>query len=490
MKSIITFTTVLIGLFMATEGFPQEFNGEAVYPPEECNLLKTEIVCDPLVTKECKEMPVCYDSMPENYPEIDNSIIEGGSSTLAVLCDYINGALTTENTIYIGAHYQWVLYPPHFENTGEFAFCKNGLFVKCDIVGNPLIVTLGSEHDHAETTDVLRTCGSHHAIGPWSSLTVYQDTSLEMYACAGPDTLRGSPNDDYVFAGSENDTVYGLGEGDFICGDSTPSGTLCYDGGPWENCGPGDTGPNMQDFLYGGGGPDGINGNGGDDYIWGEAGDDCLFGEDGKDNIGGGEGNDSIFGDANDDTLWGGRGCDHVYGGAGIDTIYLYMTDASTPDLCSYPGHNEADGGEGIDYIYGAKDAENHMWGGSENDTIVGNNMEDWICGGNGISDHLYGGGGDDIVVDCLGGAETLLDGEMDCDNTIYGEAGKYDTMCYYAKGTIQYQAQFCLDGGDGEPDLYYCDDPQVEGCVPISCYEEASINNCTHNDEFDCNCV
>jgi Ca2+-binding RTX toxin-like protein len=452
-----------------------------VEPPEECDLARTEMVCDPVRTGECKPMTVCYDDSSETYG-IESADVEG--SVILETCTEIVGT-SGNDTVYIGARHDWV--DGAWVNSGDFAYCKNGVLTKCDTVSNPLPVKLYAGMDTGGTTGILRTCVSESsAIGPWSDLSEYEYVSLYIYGCAGTDTLRGSPNTDKLIGGSSTDYIYGM-EGDdlYVCGDYTTGGSIptCQSG---SNCDPADTGTHGWDVIYGGDGNDVIHGLGGGDYIYGQEGDDHLYGQEGNDDIRGLGGNDYIDGNVDSDTnLWGGLGCDTILGGTGNDNIYLYQTDSNTSDQCGTANYGY--GGDGTDGIYGAKDATNRMWGDDGVDTIVGNNSYDMICGGNGVNDSLNGKAGADVVVDCLGHDEVLKNGGQYCDQTIYGDANS-DVVCFVDKELASFEAgaYFCLDGGDGTDKWYDDDHGQV---IHISCDEEASESDCTLNGSFTCHC-
>jgi hypothetical protein len=107
----------------------------------------------------------------------------------------------------------------------------------------------------------------------------------------------GTPGDDLIVCGAENNTLAGLTGADRIFGG---------DG---------------NDVLNGGGGDDVLGGGPGDDTLNGQGGDDSLDGGTGADRLSGGEGDDALVGGAGNDRLTGGRGNDVVRGGSGTDTV-------------------------------------------------------------------------------------------------------------------------------------------------------------------------
>jgi len=409
---------------------------------DECDLVTTEMVCDNLVTGKCEPQPVCHDSSSDTYGTVQG---DGEYALLDVNCDYIQGE-DEANDIYIGA--KFIYRSGVWQNTGLFAYCMNGAMTTCETVDDPLPVKGNRYSDVMGTTGTLRVCVANStAIGPWSYLTEYQSTRLELYGCQNVDALRGSPNGDKLIGGGNSDTLYGLEGADVICGDYTTGAVIpiCQSGA---NCSFTDTEAAGGDTATGGDGVDAMYGLGGGDY------------------------------------LWGGRGCDYVSGLEGSDHLYLYV-DSSTSDQCDT--YNEAHGGDGADYIYAAKDSSNRMWGDGANDYILGSNGMDWLCGGNGVYDSLDGKGGDDIVVDCLGLGETMDENIGDCDHSIYGNTDK-DTVCYKKVGTVN--VTFCVNGGSGTQDKCYCDPDAGDHCNEVDCEFDADLADCSANGSFSCNCT
>jgi hypothetical protein len=122
------------------------------------------------------------------------------------------------------------------------------------------------------------------------------DSAL-LFGFAGEDTIKGTPNADYIYAGSDTDDVSGNGGNDLIDGE----------GG--------------SDVIDGGHGNDQLIGGSGDDTIFGDAGDDFIAGGDQNDQLLGGAGNDDLGGGAGSDLLLGGAGADHLVGGDGNDLL-------------------------------------------------------------------------------------------------------------------------------------------------------------------------
>ncbi|MEB3357750.1 MAG: lectin-like protein [Synechococcales bacterium] len=117
--------------------------------------------------------------------------------------------------------------------------------------------------------------------------------------------FNGTPGDDRINGGIENDIIEGFEGADRLSGG---------DGDDQINGGDGDdrlTGGLGNDSLDGGNGNDTIRASEGNDNLFGGLGNDILQGEDGDDFVDGGFGNDQIQGGNGDDVLDGGVGNDN-----------------------------------------------------------------------------------------------------------------------------------------------------------------------------------
>ena len=127
----------------------------------------------------------------------------------------------------------------------------------------------------------------------------------------GEQITDGTGND-VIWAGTEDDVVYGANGNDVI-GGGQGDDTVYAGGG--------------NDLIFGGkdsgdtGTNDYIDLGAGDDVVYASAGADQLFGQEGDDDLFSGAGNDTVDGGAGDDTLWGGGGDDSFTGGDGVDTF-------------------------------------------------------------------------------------------------------------------------------------------------------------------------
>jgi VCBS repeat-containing protein len=127
---------------------------------------------------------------------------------------------------------------------------------------------------------------------------------------SGYDILRAAYEDateeaDWLYGGSQDDEINGLGGNDIIVGGSG------------------------NDIIDGGEGNDTIRGEAGDDLLIGSEGNDGLYGGADNDTLKGGEGNDYLRGDAGDDVLIGGLGDDNLQGGTGSDTYHYSLGDGN-----------------------------------------------------------------------------------------------------------------------------------------------------------------
>jgi Ca2+-binding RTX toxin-like protein len=184
-----------------------------------------------------------------------------------------------------------------------------------------------------------------------------------------------------------------------------------------------------NDSMDGGDGNDVLGGGDGNDLLKGENGNDLLLASVGNDILNGGSGNDDLFGDAGNDTYIidadVDSGSDYIAEiiNGGVDTIDFRST--STQDLMIDLSINTlqtvAAGVGGLPDVkirFYAAEVEN-AYGGSGNDSIMGNILNNYLLGGAG-NDSLYGSGGNDIL---RGGAGTdILDGGDGIDLISYSD--------------------------------------------------------------------
>ncbi len=193
--------------------------------------------------------------------------------------------------------------------------------------------------------------------------------------------------------------------------------------------------------IFGTSGNDTLIGTQFADRIFGRAGNDRLDGFAGDDSLDGGSGRDTLNGYSGNDTLFGGPDFgferDYLYGGADDDLIYAagdYAYGHSGNDTIELlTGGNRASGGSGNDILIGVdlyKDdgtgvrpglefvnlETNYMYGGLDNDWLIGGNSTEYMSGGSGNDILISGGSGGYFGA----GGDTLSGGSG--NDTLIGE--------------------------------------------------------------------
>ena len=203
--------------------------------------------------------------------------------------------------------------------------------------------------------------------------------------------------------------------------------------------------------ITGGAGNDSLNGTGnadtilafdGNDTVSAGDGADFVDGGGGNDLLDGGIGNDSLFGGLGNDTLLAGFGSDQFNGGDGFD---LYRIAGTAVDAFAFDINLQT----GTDTFGNTYSGIETVEGGSQNDTVIGNDTVSERLDGGGGNDSLSGGGGDDTLLGGIG-ADRLsggtgndsLDGGTG-DDTVDGGTGN-DTV----RGDTGNDS---LTGGDGD---------------------------------------
>lgn len=291
---------------------------------------------------------------------------------------------------------------------------------------------------------------SDDAVGPDANPSTplnYGSGNDSFFGGEGNDTLIGGLGDDTLDGGDGNDTAsYRTATGGVTVNllNSTSSGAAGNDtlrnienlrGSEFDDTLTGDMNANSidggagNDTLIGGLGNDTLNGGAGIDLVdystrstslninLNNALNNAIVSPDevdtliGIENIRGGSGNDTIFGDGNDNLIEGGNGNDALSGGGGNDT------------LIGGAGNDTLDGGDGndtLDYstrtvgvvaslaggtvvIAGAANETDYISnfeivvGGSGNDSISGDTLNNTLLGGAG-NDTISGGFGNDSL--------------------------------------------------------------------------------------------
>ncbi|MGB4057656.1 MAG: Ig-like domain-containing protein, partial [Alphaproteobacteria bacterium] len=179
---------------------------------------------------------------------------------------------------------------------------------------------------------------------------------------------------------------------------------------------------------------DGIFGNADDQNLVGSYGPSIFlpdgssnqttpYGDNLTDNIYGGSGNDvirlvnytSTSGGEGNDHIYGGSNADSLSGGVGDDIIFggvggqLLSTNSYRPELLY--------GGEGNDILHGDS-GQDVLWGGNGDDILIGGDDYDYLFGGDG-SDVFYikSGSGIDRIMDFQPGVDKISLGEFGLSN-------------------------------------------------------------------------
>jgi Ca2+-binding RTX toxin-like protein len=171
-----------------------------------------------------------------------------------------------------------------------------------------------------------------------------------------------------------------------------------------------------------------LSGTAGDDLIDGQGGNDTINAGSGYDTIIGGPGGDVVNAGEGDDTIVAtiGDGSDIYNGGPGLDTldmsgitapvtINLAQSTASSSQTGqdSLNSIENAIGGSGNDLITG-NGVDNRLDGGAGNDTINAGSGDDTVIGGAG-NDTMNGQGGNDVFVFAAGfGNDQILQFDAD----------------------------------------------------------------------------
>ena len=139
----------------------------------------------------------------------------------------------------------------------------------------------------------------------WLKSIDYQNTQYTEFddtvvGSTKKDSIQGLGGNDLIYAGPNNDTVFGDYE----------RGHINLEGGG-------------NDTIFAGSGNDYIYGNKGNDHLYGENGNDTLYGGAPLGHNGGE--NSALY--TGEDILDGGKGRDRLTGGDGRDLFYVYDTD-------------------------------------------------------------------------------------------------------------------------------------------------------------------
>ncbi|MEV1290056.1 peroxidase family protein [Micromonospora sp. NPDC049679] len=223
-------------------------------------------------------------------------------------------------------------------------------------------------------------------------------------------------------------------------------------------------GLNAQSTFNGTPGNDRIWGGVDNDTFWGNAGNDRIEGNDGADTALGGDGDDIITDSAGDDVPKGGDGNDAIDGGPGLDII---MSGNGKDFTNGGLNGNETISGEGDDFAL-AGDGPDTVFGGGGDDWQEGGNANDLLQGDSGAvffddlndpgHDVLIGDSGEDDY-DAEGGDDIMVAGPgIERNHGAFGfdwsthardpQAANSDLTIAIAAGPIQLADRYLLTEG------------------------------------------
>ena len=310
-----------------------------------------------------------------------------------------------------------------------------------------------------------------------------------IYGDDNANSIEGTAQQEAVFAGAGNDTIYTRQGNDLVYGgegddyiDTCEGDDIIYgeNGNDTINAGYG------NDTIYGGAGNDSIETGNGDDVVYAGDGNDYIYNFQGSDYIDGGDGDDTIVTRYENDTLVGGKGNDYFSDNLDGDELFIFNLGDGNDTIYNNRGNDTIQFGEGItkDNIIFTGDIVNLVIRftnsndsitienciGDENFVIEnfkfsdgttlsyeevknllvtqGTDGNDNIIGSN-ASEKIYGFGGDDTI-DARNGNDTIYGGAG--NDTI--ETGDGDDVVYAGDGNdyiYNFQGSDYIDGGDGD---------------------------------------
>lgn len=144
-----------------------------------------------------------------------------------------------------------------------------------------------------------------------------------------------------------------------------------------------------------------------------------LRGGGGGDLLTGNTGPDTLHGEAGDDVLRGATGNDVMTGGDGVDLITYSERTAAVTVVLGSPGTPTT--GNGASGESDSLDTFEAVVGGTGNDSLSGNELDNRLTGGAG-NDTLSGGGGDDVFDEgSTGSGQDVFSGGAGVDRVDYG---------------------------------------------------------------------
>jgi serralysin len=242
-----------------------------------------------------------------------------------------------------------------------------------------------------------------------------------LYGQAGNDLVYGQDGNDELYLDAGSDQLYGGDGNDWVYASGYTAATVDLSVRTFQNTGFGNDIIRDIENINGGKGNDTFTGNGEVNNIRGNKGNDLIRGGDGDDLLYGGKGDDEIYGEGDTDRFYADPGNDYYHGGLGQDWLMLNGTIACTVDLAITTAQNT---GFGNDTIVDVQS----LYGGSNDDTLYGNDEKNRLQGNDG-DDTLYGRGGKDRMYG-LDGADTFYGGG-NRDRMYAGVDNDEDTFVY-----------------------------------------------------------
>ena len=322
------------------------------------------------------------------------------------------------------------------------------------------------------------------------------------YGTDGSDNIEGTAQQEAVFAGSGNDTIYTRQGDDLVYGgngddyiDTCEDNDIIFgeDGNDTINTGSGD------DVVYGGSGNDSIYNEFGNDYIDGGDGDDYIETRSGNDTIVGGKGNDSIYesSSGNDTFIYNlGDGNDTIYNHGYSDSDTIQFGDGITPENVRFHGEDNDlvitfEGSDGSIRIrnglssnttkienFTFEDGTRYTYADILTKLVTEGTSAPETLRGSVVGETIKGEAGDDSI-DALEGNDTIYGGDgADTINT-----GSGDDVVYGGSGNDSIYNDFgndYIDGGDGDDyiETRSGNDTIVGGKGNDSIYESSSGND------------
>lgn len=280
--------------------------------------------------------------------------------------------------------------------------------------------------------------GSYYSPGLPAQLSVTLEGGAGNDALVGGvanDLLRGGDNDDTLEGGAGDDVEYGdLGDDTFDEGTAT-NGADIFNGGNGTDAvryasrtlpitvtvgsvaNDGESGE-LDDVRAD---VEGVTGGAAADVLTCSVTTGCILrGGPGGDTLTGNTGADTLDGEAGDDLVRAGTGNDVLVGGAGVDVLTYSERSTAVTVVLGTPGTPTT--GNGVSGENDSVDDFEQLIGGTGNDTLTGNALDNRLTGGAG-NDTLSGGGGDDVFDEgSASNGQDVFAGGAGVDRVDYGQ--------------------------------------------------------------------